>query len=357
MRCRKCEFDNQEGAKFCGNCGDDLARQAQAESDDSAGPQVKCSRCGASMPAKAVFCGICGTKLQESKPEEKKRAASDPTQGSAEPTLPKPTEPAPKKTAPPPAATEDERREAVAEISAPEGSIREMVLVPEGWFAMGSRDGTGNQDEQPRHQVQLSAYYIDRHAVSNSEYERFDPNHRRLRDERSDGDHDPVVFVSFQDCVNYCRWRAKQEGVAADSYSLPTEAQWERAARGGYPDRLYPWGDEIFPEACNSLETNRNRTVPVDEGLPNGFFLFHMGCNVREWCLDRYSATYYQTAEAKIRDPVGPKQIMFVNMCVVRGASFQDLASELGRCAARNYAHPKSSSNDIGFRCVRKAST
>jgi formylglycine-generating enzyme required for sulfatase activity len=229
-----------------------------------------------------------------------------------------------------------------------------MVLIPAGWFAMGEHANRGNPDEHPRHQVELSAYYVDRSAVSNAEYEQFDPRHRRLRPEVADGDHDPVVFVTYEEVLAYCRWRAEQEGAPSDSYTLPTEAQWERAARGGYSDRVYPWGNAIVAEACNCRETAQERTVPVDEGAPNGFGLFHMGSNVREWCLDYYSETYYQTREASGPDPRGPYPSMMVNMNVVRGASFQDLAKELGRCAARNYAHPKSASSDIGFRCVRR---
>ena len=151
----------------------------------------------------------------------------------------------------------------------------------------------------------------------------------------------------------YCAWLTATLDDGYD-YRLPTEAQWERAARGGYSDRIYPWGNEIVPEACNCRETARQRTVPVDEGAPNGFGLFHMGSNVREWCLDYYTETYYQTREASGPDPRGPYPSMMVNMNVVRGASFQDAARELGRCAARNYGHPKSSSNDTGFRCVRQ---
>jgi sulfatase modifying factor 1 len=383
MQCDACGFDNPEGMAFCGKCGVKLELPKKPPPEEATVdevPEVKCPKCGSTMPATARFCGVCGLDFKRpSEPPSQPAAEESPSQPAAEESSSQPAaEESPSQPAAEPSAdrsspsqvagalnsTEDysqvaqatveERREAEAELTSPEGALREMVLIPAGWFAMGAHANQGNPDEHPRHQVELSAYYVDRSSVSNAEYEKFDPRHRRLRPEVADGDHDPVVFVTYQEVLGYCRWRAQQEGVLPNTYTLPTEAQWERAARGGYPDRVYPWGNEIVPEACNCRETARQRTVPVDEGVPNGFGLFHMGSNVREWCLDYYSENYYETREASGPDPRGPHPSMMVNMNVVRGASFQDLAKELGRCAARNYAHPKSASSDIGFRCVRK---
>jgi formylglycine-generating enzyme required for sulfatase activity len=211
----------------------------------------------------------------------------------------------------------------------------------------------GRDDERPRHPVKLNAYYIDRAAVSNIEYERFDPQHKTRRPEVSDGDDDPVVMVTYQDCLNYCRWRSEQEKLPADAYTLPTEAQWERAARGGYADRLYPWGDAVKPELCNTFEAGRNRTVAVAEGAANGFMLYHMGGNVREWCLDAYLKTYYATKLPAWVDPKGPALNPMRELRVVRGASFVEKAEALARCAARGYAAPRMMQSDLGFRCVR----
>lgn len=335
MRCPKCSFENPKGMAFCGKCGTALAATAAAP----AAAESFCPRCRARMPRGASFCGVCGENL----------------------TGPAATVPPARETAPAPAPARDPapprsevRSAARAELRGPEQALREMVLVPGGWFAMGSPPGAGKEDERPQHQVQLSAFYIDRFAVSNAEYERFDAAHRRLRPAEADGDGDPAVFVAYEDCLNYCRWRAQQEGLMSDSYLLPTEAQWEYAARGGYPERLYPWGSTVSADVCNTREAGRGRTVPVAEGPPNGFHLVHLGDNVREWCLDYYAETYYARLEASVLDPKGPPPSLTVRMKVVRGASYLDPAEALGRCTARNYAHPKTGTSDTGFRCVRR---
>ncbi len=342
MRCPKCSYENAKGMGFCGKCGTALTSTTPVE--------TVCPRCQARMPGKAAFCGVCGENL------------SSPSGGSAPPA---PTS-APRESAstiPPlqvkdpaePAAPAPEVRSTItAELRSPDNSLRPMVLIPGGWFAMGAPPGAGKEDERPQHQVQLSPFYLDRHAVSNLEYERFDPTHRRLRPAEADGDNDPIVFVAYEDCLNYCRWRSQQEGLMADSYLLPTEAQWEYAARGGYPERLYSWGAAVSADLCNTREAGRGRTVPVAEGPVNGFHLFHMGDNVREWCLDYYAETYYARLEATILDPKGPQPSLAIRMKVVRGASYLDPAEALGRCTARNYAHPKTGTSDIGFRCARR---
>jgi formylglycine-generating enzyme required for sulfatase activity len=194
---------------------------------------------------------------------------------------------------------------------------------------------------------------MDRYTVSNEEYEQFDPAHRRCREEGADKDGDPVVFVTYLDCMNYCRWRSQREGLPSDIYLLPSEAQWEFVARKGNDEKLYPWGDEINPEICNTLECQRGHPLPVRDGKPNGLGLMYIGSNVREWCCDLYLSAYYTMGESRGRNPAGPKGPFPVRMHVVRGASFQDNAEELGRCTARNFAHVNSSSNDTGFRCVR----
>lgn len=391
MKCPECSFDSPDGMAFCGRCGIRLQAVADTISGD-----VCCPECEATMPASAAFCGRCGYHLQSRAcpPEQPSQAAAvveTPRDAPLATTGPAPSA-APDATAEPavttdsvgsaatvgPAATlesadpegvnatsepaltdsaprvlvKDPNQKVTAELESPQGAIREMVLLPASWFPMGSVGQTGNGDERPRHQVELSAFYIDRWAVTNADYEQFDASHRRLRPEVSEGDEDPVVFVTYEQCLEYCRWRSQREGVSSGTYQLPTEAQWEYAARGGFEDRLYPWGDEVTSDDCNTNDAGRGRTVPADDGKPNGFGLYHMGSNVREWCRDWYSDNYYATREATGPDPAGPGKTKIWNFRVVRGASFRDEAEDFSRCAARHSAHPPSSSDDIGFRCV-----
>lgn len=289
------------------------------------------------MPLTAAFCGDCGAALK----------------GQAEsPVLPDST---PEPRAIDVAGTSTCDMQVQLGLSGPPGSLRGMVLIPGCSFLMGAVGDVFKDDEVPRHSVRLSSFYIDRCAVTNIEFERFSPNHARHRPSQADKANDPVVFVTHADCLAYCRWRSQQEGLPDDAYSLPTEAQWECAARGGLPDTIYPWGNELRAERYNTRETGLLRTRSVNEGFPNGFQLLWMGSNVREWCLDWYQADYYRKVPDGVLDPPGPDPTLIVNLTVVRGASYQDPAYELARCSARNFAHRDNSANDMGFRCVRKA--
>ena len=286
------------------------------------------------MPKQARYCGVCGSSLEVQRESASQNRKEEP------------------QTAPD-AETLIRDQQADSKYAGPSNSLREMVQVPTCRYRMGAVGGESRDDEVPPHYVRLSGFYIDRCAVSNTDYECFDPEHRRA--DAADRDDDPVVFVTHADCLEYCRWRSELEGLPSDAYSLPTEAQWECAARGGLVDRIYPWGNELRAELCNTRETGPLRTLPVNHGIPNPFGLFWIGSNVREWCRDWYHENYYRTLPEDVVDPPGPDPTLIVNMTVVRGASFQDPAYELGRCSARNYAHRDNSSNDVGFRCVRKA--
>ena len=331
MRCGNCDAINPEGAGYCNLCGVKIVQAKPASDVSSATP--RCPECGCEMPPRAAFCGKCGARLMGSSADASTMAATEDSAPLAPASEPK----SPVRT------------------TAGEGSLREMVLIPGGWFAMGAEPGAGNDDERPRHQVRLSPYYMDACAVSNIEFEQFAPNHRRLRPETAIGDDDPVVFVSYGQCLEYCAWRSEREKLPPNSYTLPTEAQWECAARAGLTGAKFPWGNEPGDGGhFNTLESERGRALPVNAGTPNGYGLHFMGSNVREWCLDWYSPTWYSAIEATLPDPIAPRPVMLVNMRVVRGAAFQDRLTELGRCSARNYAHPESAGSDTGFRCVRR---
>ena len=341
MKCSKCGAVNPEGAGYCGLCGGKIRGEAPKPVAHTASAVISCPECGGEMPARAAFCGKCGARL----------SVVQSNKGAAE-AVP---EKAPGKEKKPVKASAPLTGKAAGPGA--KGSLREMVSIPEGWFVMGAPSETGNDDERPQHQVRLGAYYIDVCTVSNRDYERFAPNHRRLRPENSIGDDDPVVFVTYAQCMEYCAWRTEQEKLPPGAYTLPTEAQWECAARGGLDGKVYPWGDgEADFEYVNTLDAGRGRAMPVNKGKPNGFGLRYMGSNVREWCLDWYHPTWYSNIEATSPDTEGPRPLLLVNMRVVRGASFLDPVRELGRCSSRHYAHPESAGSDTGFRCVRRIS-
>ena len=411
ITCSNCGRENATDNTFCGGCGKQLEMLTSIPETSV----TLCVRCNTKMPEGALFCGICGKSLSgppkpespsappshripstleqerpeqvrpdQERPESEGRDQERPGDWRSGDERPDEVQPADK------AAVEaDARHEEAAAGNVSAGNVsaanvsagnvsagnvsagnvsagkladgqpfrtgkllREMVEIPGGTFLMGSLPGYGNDDECPQHRVTLGDFRIDRFAVSNIEFEQFRPRHQRTP--TSSGDLDPVVYVSFEDCVEYCNWRSEQEGLPSGCYRLVTEAQWEYCARGGQ-DFLFPWGDEFIDGVANTREGGLGRAIPVDEGVPNGFNLLHMGSNVREWCSDWYNEAFYSMDSATRTNPTGPAAMEFVNMKVIRGASFQDLASDLSRCAARNCAHPRTESDDIGFRCVRDA--
>jgi formylglycine-generating enzyme required for sulfatase activity len=169
------------------------------------------------------------------------------------------------------------------------------------------------------------------------------------------GDH-PVVHVSWADAVAYCAWRGGR---------LPTEAEWEHAARGGLQGKTFPWGDELEPgghhamnvfqgafPGANSIADGYAGTAPVDAFEPNGFGAFNMTGNVWEWCADWFSPTYYRHSPR--RDPQGPPS---GTHRVMRGGSYLCHASYCRRyrVAARSANTPDSSTGNLGFRLAADA--
>jgi formylglycine-generating enzyme required for sulfatase activity len=278
-----------------------------------------------------------------------------------------------------------------------------MVRLPGGAFLMGTEDADGfpGDGEGPVREVHLSPFAIDETTVTNAAFARFVADTHYRTDAESFGwsfvfykllseevlatrpqlvveapwwcalpgacwshpegpgsdlsgrmDH-PVVHVSWNDAVAYCRWAGKR---------LPTEAQWEYAARGGLEQKRFPWGDELRPggeHRCNiwqgrfpdenTLEDGYLGTAPARSFQPNGFGLYNMAGNVWEWCADWFSADFHLTGPRT--DPAGPPD---GTARVMRGGSFLCHHSYCNRyrVAARYQNTPDSSTSNTGFRCV-----
>ena len=215
------------------------------------------------------------------------------------------------------------------------------ALIPEGPFVMG--DDAGRPDERPAHRVWLSAFRLALLPVTNREYTSFlaATGHQPPRfweDTRFNAPDQPVVGVSWFDAVAYCDWLAELTGRP---YRLPTEAEREKAARGGVEGALYPWGDAPG-EAGGRFPQEAPR--PVGQASPNGYGLFDMAYNVHEWCSDWYDPRYY--AVASERDPQGPAS---GHRRASRGGAWRHQI-KVSRCSARSSLDPTFQYNDYGFR-------
>lgn len=320
---------------------------------------------------------------------------------------------------------ESDSREIIPTNKSKEG----MVLIQGGVFEMGADNNQARPDEYPKHLVQVKSFWIDQHEVSNAQFKKFvdetgyitiaerdidwndlkkqlppgtpkphdsllvagsmvftPPNNsvplndysqwwtwtkgacwKHPRGPGSDIDdikNHPVVHVCYNDAVAYCKWAGKR---------LPTEAEWEYAARGGLHNKIYPWGDEHIekglPKANSwqgdfpNLNTQRDgffRTAPVKSYLQNGYNLFDMAGNVWEWTADWYEADYYKTlSETKItQNPKGPEVKNYngaEHRKTIRGGSFlcNDSYCSSYRVAARMPGDINTGMSHTGFRCVK----
>ena len=304
-----------------------------------------------------------------------------------------------------------------------------MVLIKGGGFMMGAADGEGRKDEYPMHKVEIRDYWIDVTEVTNKQFAAFvkatgyittaekninweemkrqlPPGTPKPPDEQllaaalvfkknaqvnnlddygqwwswvpgaswkhpqgpdsdiKEKENYPVVQVSWDDAIAYCKWAGKR---------LPTEAEWEYAARGGLQNKKYPWGDEPiesgqpkantwqgkFP-ALNSEWDHYEKSAPVGSYKPNGFGLYDMSGNVWEWCNDWYNENYYkEIASIQSANPSGPVKSFdsdepTIPKKVVRGGSFLCNASYCKgyRVSARMKSSPDTGLEHTGFRCV-----
>ena len=297
----------------------------------------------------------------------------------------------------------DDASSAVSRTAVPRRAPKEMAHIPGGAFLMGSDDGAGftADGEGPVREVEVSPFFIDETAVTNAQFGRF-IRATRYRTEaerfgwsfvfhsfvppelarsvtqavadapwwwkidganwrRPEGpgsgiarrrDH-PVVHVSWNDAQAYCRWAGKR---------LPTEAEWEMAARGGLEGRRYAWGDALTPDGrhkCNIWQGDFPNANTEDDGYvgiaparsfdPNGFGLYNVSGNVWEWQSDWFSPTFHRRGTRV--NPAGPSAGA---SRVIKGGSYlcHDSYCNRYRVAARSANTPDSSTGNLGFRCV-----
>ncbi|WP_299581618.1 formylglycine-generating enzyme family protein [uncultured Sunxiuqinia sp.] len=322
---------------------------------------------------------------------------------------------------------------AISETTAAKAKLEGMVYIPRGSFTMGGDSIWGRPDEFPHHEVTISPFYMDEHEVTNKQFQAFvvatgyvttaelKPDWEELKKQVPPGspkppeemlvaaslvfkptdgpvslnnptiwwswvagadwrhpegpgsslegrENYPVVHVSWEDAAAYAQWAGKR---------LPTEAEWEYAARGGHQAIIYPWGNERIHEGQvkanswdgkfpyeNLARDGFERAAPVKQFAPNGYGLYDMAGNVWEWCADWYRSDYYQTCltEGITHNPPGPDQPFdpdepYAQKKVTRGGSFlcNDQYCSGFRVAARMKTSWDTSLNHTGFRCVVSA--
>ena len=244
---------------------------------------------------------------------------------------------------------DQKNRASVSErITAADGA--EMVLIPAGEFQMGSNDGEG--DEKPAHTVYLNAFYIDVYPVTNAQYRKFIeatkyPEPQYWNDKEFNQPNQPVVGVSWYDAMAYAEWAGKR---------LPTEAEWEKAARGGLVGKKYPWGDEVPDDKrANFYPSHVRKTTPVGSYLPNGYGLYDMAGNVREWCLDEYQRAFYKRSPKNNPLAGGNLSELLANYKktarVLRGGSWVDNSYGIRVACRGRTRYPGDRDGNRGFRC------
>ena len=251
-------------------------------------------------------------------------------------------------------------------------TIGDIALIPAGEFEMGGNASNAESDEKPAHTVDVEAFYIDKYEVTNVQYKKFaDANPQWQKDNIPHKIHNgkylnlwqdntyppgkenhPVVYVSWYAAMAYAKWAGKR---------LPTEAEWEKAARGGVVGIKYPWGDLIDPSKAN-YGGEVGDTRPVGSYPPNDYGLYDMVGNVMEWCLDAYDEGFY--SHSPLHNPIAGGRLTDIvdnfqnvtSLRVVRSGCWYNVPMHV-RLADRYGTLPEDASKGRGFRCAGSATS
>jgi len=223
----------------------------------------------------------------------------------------------------------------------------EVVLVQGGTFTMGSNAADAGYDQKPTHSVTVSTFSIGKYEVSWGQYKAFCTATGRLLPSAPEwgiNDKHPVVNVNYNDCVAYCNWLGETCG---GDWRLPTEAEWEYAARGGNKSSGYTYsgGNDLLQVGWNA-DNAGGQTQSAGRKKPNELGLYDMSGNVWEWCMDWYSDSYYAASPAS--NPRGPTS---GSRRVLRGGSW-DYSAAGCRVADRDNYDPSRRNSRFGFRVV-----
>ena len=242
--------------------------------------------------------------------------------------------------------------------------MTKFALVDGGSFAMGSATGI-EAHEKPEHQVELKSYYIAKTEVTFDDYDRYCDSTKQAKptDINWGRGKRPVVIVSWLDAVAYCNWLSKQEKLqpcyvingtdikwldTANGYRLPTEAEWEYAARGGNKSHKTLYAGAEKPDDVAWYNANSNQqTQPIAQKTTNELGLYDMNGNVWEWVWDIYDGDYYQ--RSPVADPRGPAAGTYRTM---RGGAWYNNVSYI-TVSSRQYHNPDFRQNSVGFRIAR----
>jgi formylglycine-generating enzyme required for sulfatase activity len=223
-------------------------------------------------------------------------------------------------------------------MSAAEFDPGDLIPLPGGAFLMGQEDG--REEERPAHRVVLAPFRLCRYPVTHAQFAAFRPF-------PFDNPELPATSVSWFDAVEYCAWLSARWGRR---FRLPTEAEWEFAARGGLEQNLYPWGNSPVTERAGYWERWQQGPEPVGTSEPNAYGLFDLCENVHEWCSDWYARDYY--ARSPVENPAGPAAGTRRSS---RGGAWRHHI-KIARCAARSSIPPEFRYADYGFRVAADAS-